>query len=382
MRTVLSGMWKVLSLLLIGCFNVSAEDGVTDSEIVLGQTCALSGPAQALGQGMRDGISAYFSKLNAEGGVNGRKIRLISKDDGYEPDQAIKNARGLINEDKVFLLIGGVGTPTAQAVVPIAEENKVPFFGPFTGAEFLRNPFKKYVVNVRAGYNQEMEKHAQYLIDQKKLTKIACFYQNDGYGKAGLDAITMALEKRGMKLIATANYERNTLAVKSGLMTIRSAKPEAIVMVGAYKPCAEFIKSAKKVGMGDVIFCNISFVGTEALRQEMGPEGDGCIISQVVTYPWDMNLPLVKEFTAAMQQYRPEGTIGFVSLEGYMVAKLFAMVAGKVAGQPTREGFLNAVSSTGVFDLGGVRLEFGPNDHQGMNDVFMTVIKGDKIMPF
>jgi branched-chain amino acid transport system substrate-binding protein len=371
----------VVFMLMVCCFNVLAEDGVTNDEIVLGQTCALSGSAQALGQGMRDGISAYFSKVNAEGGINGRKVRLISKDDGYEPDQAIKNTRSLLSEDKVFLLIGGVGTPTAQAIVPIAEENKVPFFGPFTGAEFLRNPFKKYVVNVRASYNQEMEKQAQYLIDQKKLTKIACFYQNDGYGKAGLTGITLALEKRGMKLIATANYERNTMAVKSGLMAIRNAKPEAIVMVGAYKPCAEFIKLSKKLGMQDIIFCNISFVGSEALNKELGGEGEGCIISQVVTYPWDSGVSIVKEYTDAMKQYHPEGTIGFVSLEGYIVAKLFAMTAGKVQGELTRESFLNAIASIGVFDLGGVKLEFGPDDHQGMNDVFMTIIKDNKIIP-
>lgn len=381
MQTTSRCLWLVLFLLLVCGFNVWAEDGVNDGEIVLGQTCALTGPAQALGQGMRDGISAFFLKLNAEGGVGGRKIRLISTDDGYEPDQAIKNTRALISEDKVFILIGGVGTPTAQALVPIAEENKVPFFGPFTGAEFLRNPFKKYVVNVRASYNQEMEKQAQYLIDQKKLTRIACFYQNDGYGKAGLDGITIALEKRGMKLVAAANYERNTLAVKSGLLAIRNAKPEAIVMVGTYKPCAEFIKSAKKIGMQDVVFCNISFVGTEALHKELGGEGNGCIISQVVTYPWDTSLPLVREYAEAMKQYRPEGAVGFISLEGYMAAKLFAMAVGKTQGDLTRENFLSAISATGVFDLGGVKLEFGPNDHQGMNEVFMTIIKDNKIMP-
>lgn len=381
MHAITKCLWMVVFMFLVSCFNVMAEDGVTNGEIVLGQTCALSGSAQALGQGMRDGISAYFSKLNAEGGINGRKVRLISKDDGYEPDQAIKNTRSLLSEDKVFLLIGGVGTPTAQAIVPIAEESKVPFFGPFTGAEFLRNPFKKYVVNVRASYNQEMEKQAQYLIDQKKLTKIACFYQNDGYGKAGLSGITLALEKRGMKLIETANYERNTMAVKGGLMAIRNAKPEAIIMVGAYKPCAEFIKLSKKLGMKDVIFCNISFVGSEALNKELGGEGEGCIISQVVTYPWDPGVSIVKEYTDAMKQYSPEGTIGFISLEGYMVAKLFAMTAGKVQGELTRESFLQAIATIGVFDLGGVKLEFGPDDHQGMNDVFMTIIKESKIMP-
>ena len=173
---------QLLALLLVGtlfCSSAFAEDGISNSTITLGQSSALSGPAKDLGTNMRAGMEAYFAKINATGGINGREIKLISKDDGYEPDRAIKNTKELIENEKVFLLIGEVGTPTSQAVVPIAEKAKVPFFGPFTGAEFLRNPFKKYVINVRGSYYQEMEKLAEYLVDKKGLKKIACFYQND-----------------------------------------------------------------------------------------------------------------------------------------------------------------------------------------------------------
>jgi ABC-type branched-subunit amino acid transport system substrate-binding protein len=363
------------------CGNAFAEDGVTANEILLGQSCALTGPAQALGQGMEAGLLAYFAKANARGGIGGRQIRLISKDDGYEPDRAIVNTRTLIEGDKVFLLIGEVGTPTSKAVVPIAEQARVPFFGPFTGAEFLRNPYKKYVVNIRGSYYQEMEKLAEYLVDKQGLKKIACFYQNDGYGQAGLSGIKIALSKRGMELAATGTYERNTIAVKSGLLKIRRGKPDAVVMVGAYKPCAEFIKMAKKVGMTGTIYCNISFVGTEALRKELGDAGEGCIISQVVRFPWDESVPLVKEYTATMKEYQPSAKIGFVSLEGYMVGKLFCMVTKAVKGDLTRESFIAAIHQSGTFDLGGVQLQFGPNDHQGMDEVFLTVIKGNAIKP-
>jgi branched-chain amino acid transport system substrate-binding protein len=361
--------------------NVSAETGVSSSEIVLGQSCALTGPAEALGTGMRSGLNAYFAKVNAEGGVNGRTIRLISKDDGYEPERAIQNTKALLEQDRVFLLIGEVGTPTSKAVVPIAEEAKVPFFGPFTGAEFLRNPFNKWVVNVRGSYYQEMENLANYLVDQKGIKKIACFYQNDGYGQAGLSGIKLALEKRSMELVGTGTYERNTLAVKSGLLNIRKAKPEAVVMVGAYKPCAEFIKLARNVGMKDVLYCNISFVGTEALRNELGSAGEGCIISQVVKFPWDQSVPLVSEYNNMMKQYQPSAKIDFVSFEGYMVAKLFHMVVKSVKGDLTRENFISTVGSTSTFDLGGVTLNYSENDHQGMDEVFLTVIKGGKISP-
>jgi ABC-type branched-subunit amino acid transport system substrate-binding protein len=366
---------------VLTCGNAFAEDGITTSEIVLGQSCALTGPAQALGKGMEAGLNAYFARVNAEGGINGRNIRLISKDDGYEPDRAIANTRELIEKDKVFLLIGEVGTPTSQAVVPIAERAKVPFFAPFTGAEFLRNPYKKHVINVRASYYQEMERLAQYLVGQKGLKRIACFYQNDGYGQAGLSGIKIALKKRSMELVATGTYERNTVAVKSGLLRIKKGKPEAVVMVGAYKPCAEFIKLAKKVGMKHTLYCNISFVGTEALRKELGGAGEGCIISQIVKFPWDQSVPLVKEYQAAMKKYQPDAKAGFVALEGYMAGKLFSMVTREVKGDLTRESFIKAVGATGTFDLGVVHLKFGPNDHQGMDEVFLTVIKGGKIKP-
>lgn len=372
----------VLVVLLGMAANVMAEKGVTATEIVLGQSCALAGPAAALGTGMRAGLNACFAKVNATGGINGRQIKLISKDDGYEPQKAISNTRALIEQDKVFLLIGEVGTPTSKAVFPIVEESKVPFFGPFTGAEFLRNPFKKYVVNVRGSYYQEMEKLAAYLVDQQKFTKIACFYQNDGYGRAGLEGIKLALQKRSMALVATGTYERNTVAVKSGLLQIRKAKPEAVIMVGAYKPCAEFIKLAKKVGMTKTVYCNISFVGTAALKKELGAAGEGCIISQVVQYPWDQSILLVKEYVATMKRFQPNAGIGFVSLEGYMVGKLFCMAAESVKGELTRENFLQTIAQVGTFDLGGITLRFGPQDHQGMDQVFLTMITGGEIKPF
>ncbi|MBN2292121.1 MAG: ABC transporter substrate-binding protein [Pirellulales bacterium] len=358
-----------------------AEDGVTADKVVVGQSCALTGPAEALGTGMRAGLEACFDKANAEGGINGRKIQLISKDDGYEPDRAIQNARDLIEKDKVFLLIGEVGTPTSKAVVPIAEKSKIPFFGPFTGAEFLRNPCRRYVINVRGSYFQEMEKLVEYLVDKQGLKNIACLYQNDGYGQAGLQGLEKALDKRSMKLAATGTYERNTVAVKGALLKIRKVKPDAVVMVGAYKPCAEFIKLAKKLGMKDTIYCNISFVGTDALRKELGEAGEGCIISQVVLFPWDDSVSMVKEYQETMKKYRPKAKVGFVSLEGYMVGKLFCMALKNVDGEPTREKLIKAIDDTGKYDLGQVTLEYGEDDHQGMDQVYLTVIKDGEIDP-
>ncbi len=214
---------SVLPFFCMFIFFCATGPGVAQefsSPLVLGQSCALSGPAQNLGLEMRAGLLAAFSSINDAGGVHGREIILLSRDDGYEPDKAVRNTKALIYDDQVFALIGAVGTPTSKAVAPIVSEAKIPFFGPFTGAEFLRTPFNKYVINVRASYFQEMEKLASYLVDKKKINRVACFYQNDSYGFAGLRGIEIALAKRGMTLVSKGSYERNTVAVMGAMRDI------------------------------------------------------------------------------------------------------------------------------------------------------------------
>ncbi len=361
----------VFLLIAFSVHKVNAE-----TSIVLGQSCALSGPAKNLGLEMRAGLLAAFAKINDEGGVKGREIHLISKDDGYEPDRAVKNTRSLIGEDNIFMLIGEVGTPTSKAVIPIIERHKIPFFAPFTGAEFLRIPFRKYVVNVRASYFQEMEKLTSYLIDVKKARRIACFYQNDSYGFAGLNGIKLALKKRGMQLVAEGNYERNTVAVMGGLREIHKEEPDAIVLVGAYSACAEFIKLSKAKINRDIVYCNISFVGTESLKKALGRYGENVIVSQVVPYPKDTGIPLVREYVDSMKKYQHDAPMSFTSLEGYIAGRLFSMIAGEVSGELTREKFIRTMEEIGRFDLGGVVLQFGPRDHQGMDTIHLT-----RIMP-
>lgn len=342
--------------------------------LVLGQSAVLGGPAQNLWLEMRAGLLAAFSLINDHGGIKGREVVLISRDDGYEPDKAVRNTRELINEDKVFALIGAVGTPTAKAVVPIINEEKIPFVAPFTGAEVLRSPFQPYIINVRASYYQELEKLASFLVEGKKYRRIACFYQNDSYGYDGLRGIELALTRRGMQLVSQGSYERNTVAVMGALEDIHAAEPEVVVMVGAYAACAEFIKLSKiKVG-GKVKFCNISFVGTESLRQVLGGYGKDVVVSQVVPYPHETDIELVREYKRAMGKYQHDSPISFISLEGYISGKLFGAIAQAVEGDLTREKFIAAMEATGSFDLGGLTLKFGPQDHQGMDAVYLTSI--------
>jgi ABC-type branched-subunit amino acid transport system substrate-binding protein len=361
---------------LVVTASARAEDGVNADTIVLGQAAVLEGPASALGTGMRFGLTAAFEEINKKGGVHGRKIKLVSVDDGYEPDKSIAATKKLIETDKVFALVGPVGTPTAAAAQPIATAAKVPFVGAFTGAGFLRNPKLENVVNVRASYDAETEAWVKHLTEDLKIKKIAIFYQDDAFGRAGLSGFKKAMDKRGMEIAAEGTFERNTIAVKSALLTLKRAEPEAVVMVGPYKPCAEFIKLARKIDFKSV-FVNISFVGAGALAKELGPDGNGVIVSQVVPFPWDASLPVVADYHAAIKAIDEKAAPEFVSLEGYLVGRLAIAALDKAGKEPTREGLLKAIKDTGRFDIGGLTMTFGPQDNEGLDKVFMTVIQGD-----
>lgn len=371
----LRATWLVALALASGAsLGARAEVGVTNSTITFGQAAALEGPASALGVGMQQGILAAFAEANRAGGVGGRQLVLKSYDDGYEPEQAIAHTRTLIAQDQVFALIGAVGTPTSGAAQPIATEAGVPFIGPFTGAGFLRSEQLTNVVNVRASYDQETEAWIKHLTEDLGHSRIAILYQDDSYGRAGLSGVLKAMEKRGLKLVASANYKRNTTAVKESLLRIRKAAPQSVVIVGAYKPTAEFIKVARRINM-DATFVNISFVGSAALAKELGRDGAGVVVTQVVPFPWDSSIPLVQEYQAALKALDASAEPGFVSLEGYMVARLTIAALQKVQGELTRSAFLQAIN--GTFDLSGITLTYGAGDNQGMDQVFLTVIQPD-----
>jgi branched-chain amino acid transport system substrate-binding protein len=375
-RTFFAALLASSSLVLTSLSPAAAEDGVTPESIVFGQATVLEGPASALGQGMRAGLHAAFTEVNKNGGVHGRKLELVSVDDGYEPDKSIAATKKLIEQDKVFALIGAVGTPTAAAAQPIATAAKVPFIGAFTGAMFLRNTKLENVINIRASYDAETEAWVKHLTEDLKIRKIAIFYQDDAFGRAGLSGFKKAMDKRGMEIAAEGTFERNTVAVKSALLTLKRAEPEAVVMVGPYKPCAEFIKLARKVEFNPV-FVNISFVGAGALAKELGPDGNGVVVSQVVPFPWDVSLKAVADYHAAMKAVDSQAEPGFVSLEGYLVGRLAIAALDKAGKDVTRETLLKTIKDTGRFDIGGLEMTYGPDDNEGLDKVFMTVIQPD-----
>jgi branched-chain amino acid transport system substrate-binding protein len=348
--------------------------GVSDDVILFGQSAALTGPASALGEDMRRGILAAFNEANLAGGVDGRRLELISYDDRYEPEIAIENTQRLIEKDGVFALIGSVGTPTSMAAEPIATASNVPLIGAFTGAEFLRNSELSTVVNVRASYFQEAERIVDWLTRTNDVDRIAILYQDDSYGRAGRNGVIRALEIRGLETVSEGVYPRNTDAVKRALLSIQRGSPEAIVIVGAYRPAAEFIRWARKLGV-DALLVNISFVGTRALLETVGDDGVGTFISQVVPVPFEGSLPLVSDYQAAMNASFDNDPFGFVSLEGYLAGRLTIAVLEQIEGPPTRAAFLAALTEIGHFDIGGFPLDFGPGDNQGSDRVFLTVIE-------
>jgi ABC-type branched-subunit amino acid transport system substrate-binding protein len=356
-------------------FQAEAEPGVTSDTVTFGQVAAFDGPAGALGREMRAGIVAAFEETNKTGGVKGRKLVLISEDDGYEPSRSIEATKKLLGEGKIFALIGAVGTPTSAAALPIAAEAGAPFIAPFTGAQFLRDPFKPNVVNVRASYFQETETMVERLTKDRGVSRIAILYQDDAFGRAGLAGVQRALDKRGMKLAGEGSFERNTVAVKAALLTIQRADPEAVILIGPYKPCAEFIKLAHRLRF-DALFVNISFVGSNALAQELGPDGPGVVVTQVVPFPEDRAIPVVARYQAALKANDPSAKPGFVTLEGYLAGRLAIAALEREQGEPQRKDFLDTIFAN-TFDLGGVKLRFGPANNQGSAEVHLTILQSE-----
>jgi branched-chain amino acid transport system substrate-binding protein len=261
------------------------------------------------------------------------------------------------------------------ATQPIAADAGVPFIGPFTGAEFLRNPYKPNVINVRASYFQETEAMVGHLTQDLGIARIAILYQDDAFGRAGLAGVQKALDSRSMKLVSEGIFERNTTAVKRALVNIRAGNPQAVIMVGPYEPCAVFIKLARQLKL-EALFVNISFVGSNSLAKALGGEGAGVVVTQVVPFPTGDSLPLVARYRAALRAIEAGAEPGFVTLEGYLVGRLVIAALERMPDVPTRAALLEAISG-GNFDLDGFRLTYRVGDNQGSDAVYLTMIRAD-----
>ncbi len=349
--------------------------GVNSERILFGQSAAFNGPASELGKSMKAGILAAFKEVNDKGGVNGRRLELRSLDDAYEPEAAVANTQQLIDEG-VFALIGAVGTPTSQSAVPVTEVNSVPYMAPMTGAEYLRDHARHTVINLRASYYQETEEMIERLTVDLGFDRIAILYQDDSFGRAGLQGVLLALERRKLSPTGTGVFPRNTVAVKTALLDLRATNPQAVIIVGPYKPTATFIKWARRLGM-DSIFITLSFVGSNALARELGSQGTGVLVTQVVPFPTGNMINASASYRDALKRYDPDLEPGFISFEGYLAGRLAIHVV-QHCGQQVVRSCIDEVLRTGdSISLDGFMLQYGVDDNQGSDRVFLTAIATD-----
>jgi len=351
--------------------------GVTNNEIVFGSSLALGGHASYLGTETLHGALSYINHVNEHGGIHGRKIKVISYDDSYDPARCLKNTLRLIHDDKVFGLFSYVGTPTSLGIIDVVEREKIPLLGLFTGAHLLREPTKHYILNVRASYYEETAAAVKYFVKNLHMKRIAVFYQRDTYGFDGLKGTEIALKKYGLAPVGTGSYLRGTLDVEKALETIIESNAQAVVMIGTYGPCAKFIKLAKRRGFNP-IFHNVSFVGANELAKKLGKDGEGVIITQVVPPPQEqVLLPAAKDYARFLAKYYPDDVPNFVGFEGYINALILIEGLRRAGREITREKFVEAIEGLERYFVGiGAGVSFGPNDHQGLDQVYFTEIRG------
>ena len=364
---------RALQRLGAGSLALASAPGFAQSSgrIVLGQSAAFTGPAAQLGIQMNQGARLAFDAFNAAGGLNGQHIELLTLDDGYDPARCKANTEKFLAAD-VFALFGYVGTPTSLAALPLVKDGRTPFFGPFTGAMALREPLAKPIFHVRASYDDETALIVKQLTSLS-LNRVAVFRQNDSYGQAGLDGVNKALKAQGLTPVSIGTVERNTVDVAAAVKAIVPAKPDAIVQISAYKSCAAFIREARKSGYGGT-FYNVSFVGTQALADELGREANGIVVSQVMPYPYSQSVLITREYLAAIKaandaKVRPN----YSSMEGYVAARVF--IEGlKRTPRLGYDAFVNAVESLQGLNLGGFTVNFGPHSHVASRFVELSML--------
>lgn len=352
-----------------------ALSGLTDNVIIFGQSAVLEGANAQIGLAAKIGILSAFREANQKGGVHGRQLRLISLDDGYNPERAIINTKHLVEVDGIFALMGATGTSPVRASAPVASSAGVPFIAPFTGDVKLRARWKN-MIHLRASYDEETEAMIDYLVEDRKVSRIGVMYQNDYFGRDGYEGARLALARRQMEVASSGIYERNTTAIKSALLGLRQGDPEAVILIGAYPAVAELIRWSQFIGFNP-IFIVISFVSSNALAEALGEAGKGVLVTQVVPFPTASDLPIAGSYLKALTAIAPEESPGFISFEGYLAGRLVVNILERCGRNLTRTAFLNAFRGADEIDLGGFHLYYGKDIDQGSNAVFLTIINAE-----
>lgn len=372
----------LLSVCLVACSQdrktdqaAEATPGVTGDTVTVGSSLALSGHAGYLGRQTLSGAQAYINSVNESGGVAGRTIRVIALDDGYDPPRCVANTQKLIVEDQVFCLFCYVGTPTTVKIIPLLEEAGIPLVGSFTGADALRAPFRRLIVNIRASYYQETAAAVAHILGDLGLSRVAVFYQYDAYGFDGLRGTEMALKARGLAPVARGSYIRGTLDVEEGVGRILAAHPQAVVMIGTAGPCAKAVKLARARGYRGLFYA-VSFVGADELARLLGSADQVPLIMSQVVPPPDLPesralLSGVVEYATLLARFFPDERPSAVGLEGFVNAKVLVEALRRTGRDLTRKRFLDAVESIRGFSVGiASPVSFDAGRHQGMERVY------------
>lgn len=364
----------LIALLLLATAS-RAEVGVGPRHILLGQSAAFSGPSGELGREFREGAHEVFDEVNAQGGIHGRQIVMVYRDDRYEPALARRNTERLIQKDKVFALFGYVGTATVKAALPLIEQAKVPLVAPITGAQLIRSPRNPLVFNIRSSYHQEIEAIVRYLLRYRRRA-IAIVYQNDAYGQDGLLGLRKALAAKGLRPVVEATVERNSTQTKEAAHRVALTRPDAVLIISSYGTVASFIPHLRQQGSQAQVM-NVSFVGSNALARALPVEyRHGVGISQVVPFPWNPRVPVVRDYQNTIRRNNSGAEYGFSSLEGYIAASMLVRALKATGSDLTRERFLSTLEKLGPVDLGGYKVHFTPQQSQGGEFVELTFLVG------
>jgi len=384
----LRAMWSaILTLAALTITNSQSlgqtAPGVTNNQILIGSCSALEGPSHALGTEQIKGAEAYFDLINDEGGVAGRKLKLLAYDDSYDPAKTETCFKRLESQN-VFALGFFVGTPTAVKYLPMAEEAKIPVVGLFTGAQTLYTPMRHWVINVRASYAIETREQIEGLWKTLGYKKIAVIYPDDAFGAAVLDGVKGALKTKGAEPAAVGSYPRQTADAEQAIQSVRAANPEAVVIVGPANTVAPILKKAHLRGWKP-LFLTVSFVGTDDLISLAGADADGMVVTQVVPPYYLTELKTVAMYRKTLAKYFPGAQPGFVSLEGFVDAMVLVEGLKRAGKDLTREGLIRSIESIHQMDLGlgpQLKLDYSGRDHAGLGTVIPTVIRGGRAVPF
>jgi branched-chain amino acid transport system substrate-binding protein len=357
--------------------------GVNEREILIGSCSALEGPSHVLGTETVNGAKAYFDLINDAGGIDGRKLKLISYDDSYDPAKTEACFNRLM-EQKVFALGFFVGTPTAVKYVPMAENAKIPLVGLFTGAQVLYMPLRHWIINVRASYFDETREQIDGLWGTLGYKKIGVIYPDDAFGAAVLEGVKTALKAHGADPVATGSYVRQTAQVGGAIDTVKAANPEAVVVVGPPNTVGPILKQSHAKGWKP-LFLTVSFVGTDDLILEAGSDAEGMVITQVVPPYYLTEFKTVALYRRTMAKYFPSVQPGFVSLEGFVDAMVLVEGLKRAGKDLTREGLIRGIESIHELEIGlgpQLKLDYSAKDHKGFDHVIPTVVRGGRAVPF